>query len=81
MCYTGRCPYEHSSSGCAAGECSLKDGEPIPYDAACMLAERHLEEWELRHPLRVLAKELRYRLSRLWLELRWGFWPENQIPF
>lgn len=81
MCYTGSCPYENSSSGYDAGECSLKDGEPIPYDAVCMLTERHLEEWELRHPLRALAKELRYRLSRLWLELRWRFCPEEQIPF
>jgi len=81
MCYTGSCPYENSSSGCAAGECSLKDVEQIPYDAACVLAERHLEEWELRHPLKVLAKEMKYRLSRLWLELRWRFWPKDQIPF
>ena len=80
MCFTGTCPYEYPSRD---GDCIcvLKDEEPTPYDAACMLAERGLEEWELRHPLRVLAKELRYRLSRLWLELRWRLWPEDQIPF
>lgn len=80
MCYSGICPYEHVG-GYEAGECALKDGEPTPYDAACMLAKRGLEEWELEHPLRVLAKELRYRLSMLWLELRWRFCPEDQIPF
>lgn len=80
MCYSGMCPYEYSS-GEASGECMLKDGEPIPYDAACMIAERELEEWEHRHPLRVLAEKLRYRLSRLWLELRWRSRPEDQIPF
>lgn len=50
MCYTGRCPYEHSG-GEAAGECKLRDDEPMPDDAECVLMDKLIDEWEHMHPI------------------------------
>jgi hypothetical protein len=39
MCYTGKCKYE-----LYFGDCSLRNNEPIPEDAACVEAEKARED-------------------------------------
>lgn len=75
MCYSGECPYEYSGGPYElTGGCTLEDGEPMPDDAACVVAMRQLEEWECKHPVRAFIRDVKYRLKNL------GHW-QDDCPF
>ena len=76
MCYTGRCPYEHSG-GEAAGESKLRDDEPVPDDAECVLMDKWIDEWERNHPISMLCRRMKQDVMLLSLRLR----GQNEIPF
>lgn len=64
MCYTGTCPYEYKG-GEGAGECSLRDKEPVPSDAECVLMEKRIDEYEKEHPISTIYQRVKWDVLRL----------------
>ena len=78
MCYTGTCPYESRAYGYdTCGECMLEDGEPVPDDAECVIAERWYEEQRRKHPIKTLIEDAKFKWYNLKLRLR----GQDEIPF
>lgn len=75
MCYTGQCPYEWTS-GESVGGCKLKYGDPYPDDAACIMADKLIDEYERKHPIKTLKQRLTHRWW-LWRMRKSG----NEVPF